>query len=227
MSDTTSSGSSPASNLNFTSPGLILNGQNVGGGISFNYAVPIAQDVNQMITNAAGLTQNAFATDQGFFNGAMTSQENQQKIISQNTLSQLSLIAATTQNANNQAAADTRATLNATGGSMSFITTATCEALFDKTEAWEKIRKLEKWRDDILLKDEKTKKLVKRYECVAPAIVRRVNAKKDALKIWKRTYKFFITPIIYELDKYGTCDYDKVLLTYKQCVHYLKTRIKK
>ena len=187
---TTSTSSPTGPGLSASSPGLIIDGQNYGGG--FNFTMPLGSSPSLLLNEAAGLTQNAFATDTGFMSNVMSGLSTQQTHLTNLAYGQLANLTALGNNAVNQASIDNQATANSGGGG-SYITTAVVESGVAPAGTLEQMMI---WRETWLMKQPWGAAVRARYERWAPAIVRRLDARADARRIYRRMYRHFIAPAL-------------------------------
>ncbi|MFC7291989.1 CFI-box-CTERM domain-containing protein [Hirschia litorea] len=74
-----------------------------------------------------------------------------------------------------------------------FLTTATVGAIGLADDCWE-LKTLRKFRDDVLKPTFKGRSLVENYYSIAPDIVRIINTRPDAARIWRRTWALGVLP---------------------------------
>lgn len=187
----------------------------------------LSTNPGQLLAEAAGLTQNAFASDTGFFSNVMTSSNNANANAQSAMLQQLGYLDQIGMSAANSAGNATQSMANNSGGGGSYICTAVCQARQEGPDGIT-MRWMRRWRDVWMSQQPDAEKLFKRYAAFAPAIIRRIDKRSDAARVYKRMYSHFIAPAInFMLAEPLEISGPKVFALYKNLINYAREEARK
>ncbi|HEY9662789.1 MAG TPA: CFI-box-CTERM domain-containing protein [Allocoleopsis sp.] len=100
-----------------------------------------------------------------------------------------------------------------------FITTACCE-FYGLPDDCRELETLRKYRDEYMMGHPEREPLVREYYSIAPEIVERIKARKDAAEIFDVFRNVYIIPAVECVE---SCKYDEALDIYKMLVSFARS----
>ena len=216
MANITDSNNAFAGGITYTSPALFFGSGGVGGGFAPNsglsFDIPLST-VNNMTNNALGFTALNSMSNRDFVGGIYAGAQGS---LNQTSGQVISGFNTALQNQSNLAwfqasqapelmqgmfstslglADAARRITNAANKGACFITTAVCEA-DNKPDDCDELQTLRAFRDEVMLKTDKGRALVKQYYEEAPSIVEKIKARKDAQTIFNAMRHGYINPAV-------------------------------